>query len=74
MSLTPRSRRVNALQSGPRGSRINANVAGARLLLREAVPAFLRGFPNMHLDIVTKGRLVDIVAEGFDAEIGRAHV
>src|SRR5580704_16632762 len=61
---------VNDLQSGPRGSvRINANVAGARLLLREAAPAFLRRFPNMHLDIVTEGRLVDIVAEGFDAGV-----
>ena len=58
------------LRSGPRGSvRINANVPGARLLLREAVPAFLRRFPNMHLDIVAEGRLVDIVAEGFDAGV-----
>jgi DNA-binding transcriptional LysR family regulator len=61
---------VNDLQGGPRGSvRINANMAGARLLLQEAVPAFLRRFPGMHVDIVTEGRLVDIVAEGFDAGV-----
>src|SRR5580658_9349134 len=34
---------VNDLQNSPRGSvRINANLAGARILLREAVPVFLR--------------------------------
>jgi DNA-binding transcriptional LysR family regulator len=61
---------ANDFQRGPRGSvRINANVVGARLLLRDAVPAFLQRYPNMHLDIVTEGRLVDIVAEGFDAGV-----
>jgi DNA-binding transcriptional LysR family regulator len=61
---------VNDLQSGPRGAvRINANVAGTRLLLREAVPLFLRRYPKMQVDLVTEGRLVDIVAEGFDAGV-----
>src|SRR5580700_4700290 len=61
---------VNDLQSGPRGAvRINANMAGARLLLREAVPLFLRRYPKMQVDLVTEGRLVDIVAEGFDAGV-----
>jgi DNA-binding transcriptional LysR family regulator len=61
---------VNSLQSGPRGCvRINANLAGARILLREAVPAFLRRYPKMQVDLVTEGRLVDIVAEGFDAGV-----
>jgi DNA-binding transcriptional LysR family regulator len=55
---------VNDTQNGPRGSvRINANLAGARLLLRETVPAFVRRHPKMHVDLVTEGRLVDIVAE-----------
>src|ERR1700722_9493249 len=58
---------VNDLQSGPRGSvRINANLAGARLLLRVAVPAFLRKYPKMGVNLVTEGRLVDIVAGGVD--------
>jgi DNA-binding transcriptional LysR family regulator len=61
---------VTDLQSGPRGSvRINANVAGARLLLREVVPTFLRCHPKVQVDLVTEGRLVDIVAEGFDAGV-----
>ena len=49
--------------------RINANEAAARLLLGEVVPTFLRCFPGMTLDLVTDGRLVDIVAEGFDAGV-----
>jgi DNA-binding transcriptional LysR family regulator len=61
---------VNDLQSGPRGSvRINANLAGARLLLRATVPAFMRRYPKMQVDLVTEGKLVDIVAEGFDAGV-----
>ena len=49
--------------------RINANEAAARLLLRTAVPTFLTQYPGMSLDLVTDGRLVDIVAEGFDAGV-----
>ena len=61
---------ANDFQSGPRGSvRINANSSGARLLLRETVPAFVQRYPKMHVDLVTEGRLVDIVAEGFDAGV-----
>jgi DNA-binding transcriptional LysR family regulator len=54
----------------PRGTlRINANETTARLLLRHAVPIFLTRFPDVTLDLVTEGRLVDIVAEGFDAGV-----
>ncbi|MDQ0470374.1 LysR family transcriptional regulator [Labrys wisconsinensis] len=49
--------------------RINASEIVARLLLRSAVPVFLQRYPEMALDLVTEGRLVDIVAEGFDAGI-----
>ncbi len=49
--------------------RINANEAAARLLLSRAVPTFLRRFPGMSLDLVTEGRLIDIVGEGFDAGV-----
>ena len=49
--------------------RINANEAAARLLLQKAIPTFLQRFPGMSLDLVTDGRLVDIVAEGFDAGV-----
>jgi DNA-binding transcriptional LysR family regulator len=54
----------------PRGSlRINANETAARLLLRTAVSIFLNRFPDMTFDLATEGRLVDIVAEGFDAGV-----
>ncbi len=49
--------------------RINANEGGARWLLRNAVPAFLSENSRASLDLVTEGRLVDIVAEGFDAGV-----
>lgn len=49
--------------------RINAPEQGARLLLREVVPAFQRSFPGIELDLVTEGRFVDIVKEGFDAGV-----
>jgi DNA-binding transcriptional LysR family regulator len=56
--------------SGPRGPlRINANKSAARRLLGGAVPLFLARYPNVELDLVSEGRLVDIVEQGFDAGI-----
>nr|WP_315430318.1 LysR family transcriptional regulator [uncultured Albidiferax sp.] len=49
--------------------RINASEPAARLLMATVVPAFLRMHPAMSLDLVTDGRLIDIVAEGFDAGV-----
>ena len=49
--------------------RINASEAAARLLLGSVVPGFLARYPDMALDLVTEGRLVDVVAEGFDAGV-----
>ena len=61
---------VAAFRGQPAGRlRINASEPAARLLLRSVVPAFLRRCPEMALDLVTEGRLVDIVAEGFDAGV-----
>lgn len=45
--------------------RINASVQGGREIT-PLVLAFLRRYPEMEVDLVTEGRLVDIVAEGFD--------
>lgn len=54
----------------PRGAvRINSSETTARLLLRTVIPAFLARYPEISVDLVTEGRLVDIVAEGFDAGI-----
>jgi DNA-binding transcriptional LysR family regulator len=49
--------------------RINAPEQGVRLLLREVVPAFQKKYPAIELDLVTEGRFVDIVKEGFDAGV-----
>ncbi len=49
--------------------RISANEAAARWLLRHVVPEVLVKHPRIALDIVAEGRLVDIVADGFDAGV-----
>ncbi|WP_348626053.1 LysR family transcriptional regulator [Rhodomicrobium sp. R_RK_3] len=53
--------------SGP--LRINASKGAARFLMRHVVPAYLERCPRVELDLVSEGRLVDIVKEGFDAGI-----
>ncbi len=55
---------------GPAGTlRINAPETAARWLLRRVVPGFLARHDRVTLDIVAENRLVDIVAEGFDAGV-----
>src|SRR5699024_6491374 len=49
--------------------RINANKSAARLLLRKVVPQFLAKYSDVELDLVSEGRLVDIVEHGFDAGV-----
>jgi DNA-binding transcriptional LysR family regulator len=49
--------------------RINANNGAAQLLLRKVVPQFLARYPEVELDLVSEGRLVDIVEQGFDAGV-----
>lgn len=61
---------VNEFRSTPAGSiRINCSEAGARILLGPVVGEFLKRYPQVQLDIITEGRPVDIVAEGFDAGV-----
>lgn len=61
---------VDDFRDRPSGTlRVNASEPAARLLLRSVVPGFLARYPEMSLDLVTEGRLVDIVAEGFDAGV-----
>lgn len=45
--------------------RLNASVQGGRQIA-PLILEFLRRYPDMQVDLVTEGRLVDIVAEGFD--------
>ena len=49
--------------------RINGGDAAAEVLLRLVVPVFLARFPAVALDLATDGRLIDIVAGGFDAGV-----
>lgn len=54
-------------QETPSGTlRINAFATGAREILGPLLLTFLRRYPQVHIDLVTEGRIVDIVAEGFD--------
>lgn len=61
---------AGALQQVPTGLlRINASEGAVKLVFAALIPEFLARYPQMQLDIVTDGRLVDIVAEGFDLGI-----
>jgi len=58
---------VDHLRSTPSGVlRLNTSEGGAKRVL-PLVLDFLSAYPDMRVDLVTEGRLVDIVAEGFDA-------
>jgi len=58
---------VRAQRETPSGMlRINAAPTAARQIISPLVLEFLRRYPEMQVDIVTEGRLVDIVAAGFD--------
>jgi DNA-binding transcriptional LysR family regulator len=60
---------VRAQRDTPSGRlRINASAQGGRAVA-PLVLEFLRRHPQMQVDLVTEGRLVDIVAEGFDLGI-----
>ena len=52
--------------------RINAHVSAAREILSPLILESLRRYPQVHIDLVTEGRLLDIVAEGFDLGVRRA--
>lgn len=61
---------VDDLRETPSGTlRINASEGAIRLILRPILARFLRTYPQIHLDIVSDGRLSNIVADGFDAGI-----
>jgi DNA-binding transcriptional LysR family regulator len=58
---------VRSQRDTPSGMlRINAAPTAARQIISPLVLEFLRRYPEMQVDIVTEGRLVDIVAAGFD--------
>lgn len=61
---------VATAQNRPTGSvRINASETSTRILIRNVLPEFLQRYPDIHVEFVTETRLIDIVADGFDAGI-----
>ncbi len=58
---------VQSLQEIPTGTlRINAFATAAREVMEPMILPFLQRYPQVHIDLVTEGRIVDIVAAGFD--------
>lgn len=59
---------VNQHRATPTGVlRLNTSAGAAQRILRPIVFEYLNRYPEMSIDIVTEGRLIDIVREGFDA-------
>ncbi len=60
-------------QEVPSGTlRINAFATAAREIMAPLVLAYLKRYPQVHIDLVTEGRLVDVVAAGFDLGVRSA--
>lgn len=49
--------------------RINVPRDGSRLLISPILPAFFDAYPDIQLDITVDDRLIDIIADGYDAGI-----
>ncbi len=61
---------VNEFKDRPTGTlRLNTSEGAARLVVMPRVMEFLRRYPEMRVELVTEDRLVDIVADGFDAGV-----
>lgn len=61
---------VNEFRDTPSGTlRINTSTGAAQGILVPLVLEFLRRYPDMRVELTTEDRLVDIVAEGYDAGI-----
>lgn len=64
---------VRSQQATPSGVlRINTFASSAREIISPLLFEFVRRYPDVHVDLVTEGRLVDIVADGFDLGVRRA--
>lgn len=49
--------------------RLSLGLVAGRLLVQRIVPDFIAAYPDVELDLVVEGRLIDIVAENFDAGV-----
>lgn len=64
---------AQSLQQIPMGTlRINTYASAAREVMAPLVLSFLQRYPQVHIDLVTEGRLVDIVAGGYDMGVRSA--
>jgi DNA-binding transcriptional LysR family regulator len=64
---------ANALRDTPSGVlRLNTSDGGARQVLQPIILEFLERYPDMQVDLVTEGRLIDIVAEASTPGSGRS--
>ncbi|MFC4255830.1 LysR family transcriptional regulator [Altererythrobacter xixiisoli] len=54
-------------QETPSGTlRINAFATAAREIMVPLILTYMQRYPQVHIDLVTEGRLIDVVAAGFD--------
>lgn len=61
---------LNTWRENPVGRiRLNVLSDGARLIIAPHLPTFLQRYPQVQVDVTVDDRMVDIVAEGFDAGI-----
>lgn len=61
---------VGAQHQGLSGTlRLNTFPEAAQWIMEPVILEFLRRHPDMHVDLVTEGRMIDIIAAGFDAGI-----
>lgn len=59
---------VDRHRDRPSGTlRLNTSLGASRLILKPLILEYLRRYPEMKVELVTEGALVDIVAGGFDA-------
>lgn len=61
---------VNHHRERPTGTlRLHALAGAAQMILEPLIFAYLKLYPEMRLDLVTDGRMVDLVVDGFDAGV-----
>lgn len=61
---------LNRYRDAPMGRvRVNILEDAMPLLLEPVMPAFIERYPDIHLDVSTSNRMVDVIAGGFDAGI-----
>lgn len=61
---------VNEHSAQPSGRlRLNTSLGAARMILAPLVLEYMRRYPQVQVELVTEGALVDIVAKGFDAGV-----